>query len=170
MSAERTVTMAGNPLALSGSELKVGDKAPDFQLVGLDLKPKTLADFSGKVCIISCVPSIDTGVCDTETRRFNVLASELSDDVEILTVSVDLPFAQKRWCGAAGVDKVTMLSDHMQAAFAKSYGVLVTDLRILARCVFVVDKEGVVRYVQLVPEIAQEPDYDPIIAAAKELV
>jgi len=166
----RSVTMGGNPLNLSGDGLSVGDKAPDFTLAGLDMKPKTLSDFSGKVCIISTVPSLDTGVCDTETRRFNVLAGELSDDIEILTVSVDLPFAQKRWCGASGVDKVTMLSDHMTVDFGKSYGVLVTDLRILARCVFVVDREGVIRYTQLVPEIAQEPDYDPIIAAAKELL
>lgn len=165
----RTVTMGGNPLNLAGNELKSGDAAPDFQLIGLDMQPKTLNDFSGKIKIISAVPSIDTGICDIETRRFNELAAGLGDNVAILTVSVDLPFAQKRWCGAAGVDQVVMLSDHKTVEFGKNYGVLVDDLRILARCIFVVDKNNTVRYVQLVPEIGTEPNYDEVVEAVKSL-
>ena len=169
MSDPRTVTMRGNPLALAGTPIKVGDKAPDFALVGLDLKAKRLADFDGKIIVLSAVPSIDTGICDAETRRFNELAPSMGDDVVVLTVSVDLPFAQKRWCGAAGIENVTMLSDHFDVKFGDSYGVHVKDLRILARCIFIIDQDGVVRYVQLVPEIGQEPDYDEVMEALKNL-
>jgi thiol peroxidase len=122
------------------------------------------------VVVISAVPSLDTPVCDMETRRFNSEAAKLSDDIVILTISMDLPFAQKRWCGAAGVDKVVTLSDHREAEFGKAYGVLIKELRLLARAVFVIDAEGVVRYVQLVNEVAEEPDYDAVISAAKNLV
>jgi thiol peroxidase len=122
------------------------------------------------VVVISAVPSLDTPVCDMETRRFNSEAAKLSKDIVILTISMDLPFAQKRWCGAAGVDKVVTLSDHREAEFGNSYGVLIKELRLLARAVFVVDAEGVVRYVQLVKEVADEPDYDAVISAAKNLV
>lgn len=170
MSYARTVTMKGNPLKLTGNVLKIGEAAPDFTAVGLDLQPKRLSDFAGKVRILSAVSSLDTGICDTETRKFNEIAAGLGDDIAIITLSVDLPFAQKRWCGAAGVDKVTLLSDHREVDFGKKYGVLVKDLRILARSLFVVDKDGVLRYVQLVPEIGQEPNYDEVVAAAKKLV
>ena len=170
--AERSgaVTMRGNPLTLVGNELKVGDAAPDIEVLSNDLKPVKLSSYRGKVCIVSTVPSLDTPVCDMETRRFNQEAANLGDDMVILTISMDLPFAQKRWCGAAGVDKVATLSDHREAAFGDAYGVLIKELRLLARAVFVVDKEGVIRYVQLVKEIAEEPDYDAAIAAAKELM
>ena len=170
--AERSgaVTMRGNPLTLVGNELKVGDAAPDIEVLSNDLKPVKLSSYRGKVCIVSTVPSLDTPVCDMETRRFNQEAANLGDDMVILTISMDLPFAQKRWCGAAGVDKVATLSDHREAAFGDAYGVLIKELRLLARAVFVVDKEGVIRYVQLVKEIAEEPDYDAVIAAAKELM
>ena len=170
--AERSgaVTMRGNPLTLVGNELKVGDAAPDIEVLSNDLTPVKLSSYRGKVCIVSTVPSLDTPVCDMETRRFNQEAANLGDDMVILTISMDLPFAQKRWCGAAGVDKVATLSDHREAAFGDAYGVLIKELRLLARAVFVVDKEGVIRYVQLVKEIAEEPDYDAAIAAAKELM
>ena len=164
------VTMRGNPLTLIGSEVKVGDPAPDIEVLDNDLAPVRLSDYKGKVCIVSTVPSLDTPVCDMETRRFNQEAAELGDDIVILTISTDLPFAQKRWCGAAGVEKVVTLSDHRDAAFGDAYGVLVKELRLLARSVFVVDKEGIIRYIQLVKEIAEEPDYDAVINAAKELV
>ena len=170
--AERSgaVTMRGNPLTLVGNELKLGDAAPDIEVLSNDLTPVKLSSYRGKVCIVSTVPSLDTPVCDMETRRFNQEAANLGDDMVILTISMDLPFAQKRWCGAAGVDKVVTLSDHREAAFGDAYGVLIKELRLLARAVFVVDKEGVIRYVQLVKEIAEEPDYDAVIAAAKELM
>ena len=126
--------------------------------------------FKGKVVIVSSVPSLDTPTCDMETRRFNTEAAGLGDNVVILTVSTDLPFAQKRWCGAAGVDKVKTLSDHRETAFGQSYGVLIKELRLLARAIFVLDKNGVVKYVQLVKEISQEPDYAAVIAAVKKLV
>ena len=134
------VTMKGNPITLMGTELQVGDQAPDFVAMDNDLNPVSFDSFRGKVCIISSVPSLDTPVCDMETRRFNDEAGRLGDDVEILTISMDLPFAQKRWCGAAGVDKVQTLSDHRDAAFGQAYGVLIKGLRLLARAVFVVDK------------------------------
>ncbi|MEJ2233837.1 MAG: thiol peroxidase [Syntrophobacteria bacterium] len=164
------VTMKGNPITLMGTELQVGDKAPDFVAVDNDLNPVSFDSFRGKVCIVSSVPSLDTPVCDMETRRFNDEAGRLGDDVEILTISMDLPFAQKRWCGAAGVDRVQTLSDHRDAAFGQAYGVLIKGLRLLARAVFVVDKEGTIRYMELVKEIASEPDYDAVMTALKELV
>ena len=164
------VTMKGNPITLMGTELQVGDKAPDFVAIDNDLNPVSFDSFRGKVCIVSSVPSLDTPVCDMETRRFNDEAGRLGDDVEILTISMDLPFAQKRWCGAAGVDRVQTLSDHRDAAFGQAYGVLIKGLRLLARAVFVVDKEGTIRYMELVKEIASEPDYDSILTAVKELV
>ncbi len=164
------VTMKGNPITLMGTELQVGDKAPDFVAIDNDLNPVSFDSFRGKVCIVSSVPSLDTPVCDMETRRFNDEAGRLDDNVEILTISMDLPFAQKRWCGAAGVDKVQTLSDHRDAAFGQAYGVLIKGLRLLARAVFVVDKEGTIRYRELVKEIASEPDYDAVLKAVKELV
>jgi thiol peroxidase len=164
------VTMKGNPITLMGTELQVGDKAPEFVAIDNDLNPVSFSSFRGKVCILSSVPSLDTPVCDMETRRFNDEAGRLGDNVEILTVSMDLPFAQKRWCGAAGVDRVQTLSDHRDAAFGQAYGVLIKGLRLLARAVFVVDKEGTIRYTELVKEIASEPDYDSVLTAVKELV
>jgi thiol peroxidase len=164
------VTLRGNPLTLVGQEVNVGAKAPEVELLDNDLKPVKLSDFRGKIAVVSSVPSLDTPTCDMETRRFNAEAAKLGDHVVILTVSTDLPFAQKRWCGAAGVDKVKTLSDHREAAFGQAYGVLIKELRLLARSIFVVDPNGVVRYVQHVKEVAQEPDYDAVIAAVKKLV
>ena len=164
------VTMKGNPITLIGTEPQVGDQAPDFVAIDNDLNPVSFDSFRGKVCIISSVPSLDTPVCDMETRRFNDEAGRLGDNVEILTISMDLPFAQKRWCGAAGVDRVQTLSDYRDAAFGQAYGVLIKDLRLLARAVFVVDEEGTIRYAELVNEIASEPDYESVLKAVKELV
>ena len=164
------ITMKGNPLTLIGKEVKVGDLAPDFEVLDNDLSPVKLSSFRGKVCVISSVPSLDTPVCDMETRKFNQEAGKLNADVQILTISMDLPFAQKRWCGAAGVDKVVTLSDHRNASFGTAYGVLIKELRLLARSVFVVDREGIIRYIQMVKEITEEPDYEAIMDAVNNLV
>lgn len=163
-------TFQGNPLTLVGAEVKVGDTAPEFTALANDLSPVTLADNAGKVLIIAAVPSLDTPVCDMEVRRFNTEAASLSDDVKILTLSMDLPFAQARWCGAAGVEAVQTLSDHKDASFGEGWGVLIKELRLLARSVFVVGKDGKVAYAQYVTEITEEPDYEAALAAAKGLV
>ena len=163
------VTMRGNPLTLVGLELRVGDTAPDFKLTGNDLKPVTLADTAGKVRILTSVPSLDTPVCDMETRRFNEEAAKLPG-LEILTVSMDLPFAQKRWCGAAGVTSVRTLSDYQDHSFGPAYGVLIKELQLEARAVFVLDKDNSLRYVEYVKEVAEQPNYDTVLAAAKKLL
>jgi len=163
------ITFKGNPLTLLGNELKVGQEPPDCELLGNDLSAVKLSSYRGRVCIISSVPSLDTPVCDMETRRFNQEAGDLGDDVSIVTVSMDLPFAQARWCGAAGVDRVITLSDHRDAAFGEAYGVLIKELRLLARAVFVLDRKGVVQYIQLVKEMTEEPDYEAVLAAARKL-
>jgi thioredoxin-dependent peroxiredoxin len=163
------ITLHGNPLTLSGREIRMGERAPDVELIDNELKPVKLSSYRGKVVVISSVPSLDTPVCDMQTRRFNSEAGKLSDDVVILTISMDLPFAQKRWCGAADVDHVTTLSDHRAAAFGESYGLLIKELRLLARAVLIVDREGVVRYYQLVKEVGEEPDYESALNAVREL-
>jgi len=159
------VTMRGNPLTLVGPEITVGQKAPDFSVVTNDMAPVTLADYAGKALALVSVPSLDTPVCAVETRRFNAEAAKLGADVRILTISMDLPFAQKRWCGAMGIDKVETLSDHREASFGLAYGVLIKELRLLARSVFVVNKNGIVTYAELVPEIADEPFYAGVLNA-----
>lgn len=164
------VTMHGNPLTLVGNELKIGDSAPDFMVVDNGMKPISLKDFEGNALVISSVPSLDTPVCDMETRRFNTEASRLDAGMRILTISMDLPFAQKRWCGAAGVDQVVTLSDHRQASFGEAFGVLIKELRLLARAVFVLDAGHVIRYIQIVREISEEPDYEAVLGAAKGLI
>jgi len=160
-----SVTMRGNPLTLVGPELIVGQKAPDFTLVTNEMGAVTLADYAGKALALISVPSLDTPVCAVETRRFNAEAAKLDPAVRILTISMDLPFAQKRWCGAMGIDKVETLSDHREASFGQNYGVLIKELRLLARAVFVVDKSGIVTYAELVREIADEPAYALVLAA-----
>ena len=169
---ERTgiITFKGNPMALLGPELKVGDKAPEFQVVDNSLAPVTLASSAGKIRVISAVPSLDTPVCDTETRRFNQEAAALPENVVVLTISLDLPFAQKRWCGAAGIDRVTTLSDYRDRSFGLGYGLLIKELMLLSRAVLVLDAEGIIRYIQIVPEVTSEPDYDAVIQAAKALL
>ena len=166
---ERTglITMKGNPLTLLGTEVKVGDMAPDAALVANDLSEVKLSSFKGKKVIISVVPSLDTPVCDLQTKRFNQEASKLGD-VVVVTVSKDLPFAQKRWCAAAGATAVKTLSDY-RGNFGEIYGVLIKGLNLLARAIFVVDTTGKVRYVQLVKEVASEPDYEAVLKAVRSL-
>lgn len=160
------VSMKGNPLTLLGHELKAGDKAEDFSVLANDLSPVKLSDFKGKVKIISVFPSIDTGVCAAQTRRFNVEAANLPD-VQILSISVDLPFALGRFCAAEGIDKNKTLSDHKDLDFGLKYGFLIDELRLLARGIVVVDRNDVVKHVEYVKEIADHPDYEKALAAAK---
>ncbi len=164
------ITFKGNPLTLVGNEVKVGQKAPDFIAIDNNLSPVRFSSYLGKACIISSVLSLDTPVCDTQTRKFNEEASRLGSSVLILTVSMDLPFAQKRWCGAAGVDRVQTLSDHHDASFGTAYGVLIKELRLLARAVFIVDQKGFIQYEELVKEVTREPDYKAALDELKKLV
>lgn len=163
------VTSGGKPVTLVGDEVKVGDKAPDVTLAANNMAAVKLSERFGKVLIVSAVPSLDTSTCDIETRRFNTEAAGLGEDMAVITISRDLPFAQKRWCGAAGVDRVETLSDYREAAFGKSWGVLMKENGLLTRAVFVVDRDGVVRYIQIVPETGKEPDYAAVLTAARAL-
>ncbi|MFA6434516.1 MAG: thiol peroxidase [Elusimicrobiales bacterium] len=168
---KRAVTLQGRPMTLVGEELKVGMPAPDFKAVNNDMLPmKFSRTYNGKITIISAVPSLDTPVCDLETRRFNKEAELLGPEVNVLTISMDLPFAQKRWCGAAGVKAVHTYSDYQKADFGKAYGVLIKELRLLARAVFIVDKDGIVKYAQVLPEVSKEPDYNEVLTALKALI
>ncbi|MEW6048389.1 MAG: thiol peroxidase [Bacillota bacterium] len=162
------ITFAGNPVTLVGPKIEVGQQAPDFQVVDTEFKPRSLADYRGHVVLIASVPSLDTGVCSAETRRFNQEAAGFSADVRVLTISMDLPFAQKRWCGAEGIDRVTTLSDHKEASFGVAYGTLIKERRLLARAVFVVDRNGRVGYVEYVPEVTQHPNYEKAIEAVRK--
>ena len=161
------VTFKGGPLTLVGEQVSVGQLAPDFTVIDNDLSAKSLGDYKGKVLVITAVPSLDTPVCDTQTRRFNDEAGRLGADVAVLTISMDLPFAQKRWCGAAEADHVGTLSDYKDRSFGQAYGLYIKELGLLARAVFVVDGNGTVRYVDLVKEVTQEPAYDVALNAAK---
>ena len=158
--------MRGNPLTLVGPELKPGDTAPDFSVLDSSLKPVSLADTAGKPRIFSVVPSLDTPVCDAQTKRFNEEAAKLSG-VDIYTVSMDLPFAQKRFCNSFALDNVKMLSDHKDASFGASWGTLIKELRILSRAIFVLDPDNKVKYVEYVPEVADSPNFEAALAAAK---
>jgi thioredoxin-dependent peroxiredoxin len=162
--------MRGVPLTLVGDEVKVGDRAPDFVVIDNNLGPFSLSLLKGKVVVISAVPSLDTPTCNLETLRFNEEAANLSTDVEIITISMDLPFAQKRWCAAAGVERVKTYSDHREADFGIKYGVLTKETRLLARAVFVVDRQGTIRHIEIVDDISREPHYDEILAAVAEIV
>ena len=159
-------TLRGNPKTLIGPELKPGDTAPDFSVVDNSLNPVTLKDTGNKVRIISVIPSLDTPVCDAQTKKFNEEVANLPG-VDVLTVSMDLPFAQKRWCGAFGVDKVKMLSDHKDGSFGSNYGTLIKELRIESRAIFVVDPENKIRHVEYVKEVADHPNYEAALAAAR---
>src|SRR5271163_1182785 len=161
-------TMRGNPLTLLGPELKAGEKAPDFNAVDDGLKPVNLAGTGKAVRIFSVVPSLDTPVCDAQTKRFNEEAAKLPG-VEIFTISMDLPFAQKRWCGNYGVDKVKMLSDHRSGSFGEHYGTMIKELRIESRAIFVVDKDNSIQHAEYVKEVADHPDYDSALTVAKSL-
>jgi thioredoxin-dependent peroxiredoxin len=166
MERAAATTMRGNPLTLVGPKLKPGDPAPDFSVVDSSLNPVHLKDTGHRTRIFSVVPSIDTPVCDAQTKRFNEEAAKLKD-VDIYTVSMDLPFGQKRFCNSFALDNVKMLSDHREASFGQSYGTLIKELRILSRAIFVVDPQNKVRYVEYVPEVANHPDYEAALAAAK---
>lgn len=172
MTQERgsVATFKGNPITLVGPELKVGDQAPDFRLNKNLLEEVSLQDFAGKIKLISVVPSLDTGVCDAQTRRFNQEAAALGEDVVILTISADLPFAQARWCGAAGVDRVITLSDYKDNSFGKAYGVFIKEFALDHRAVFVLDRDNTIRYAQVLSEMGEHPDYEQPVAAVKELL
>ena len=162
------ITFKGNPLTLIGPEMKVGAKAPDFHVVAQDLSPVTLASSQGKVRLISVTPSLDTPVCDLQAKRFNDEAATLKNLVA-LNISMDLPFAQKRWCGATGATNIQAVSDHKEASFGAAYGTLIKELRLLARAVFVVDGQNTIRYVEYVPEVTSHPNYDAALAAVRQL-
>ena len=164
------VTFKGNPMTLVGEDILVGGEAPEFTVLDNDLQPVHLVDSAYKVRLITVVPSLDTGVCDTMTRKFNERAAQLPEDVVVYTISVDLPFAQKRWCGNAGIDKVKTLSDYQNHSFGLNYGVLIQELKLLARAVFVIDKDGKVAYREIVPEVTDEPNYDAALEAVQRLL
>jgi len=170
--ADRTnvITFQGNPLTLTGTPVKAGDKAPAFTVLSNGLEPVAVLGLPAKVKVLVAVPPLDTPVCDVETRRFNQEAAAFGADVAISVISMDLPFAQGRWCGAAGIDRVTTYSDHRDADFATKYGLLIKELRLTARAVLVVDAANIVRYLQIVPEVTQEPDYAAALAVVKSLV
>ena len=166
----RTVLFGGNPVALSGNGVKVGDKAPEFTVINNGLKPVKLSDFKGKVKLISIFPSIDTSVCSIQNHKFNSEAGAYGDKVAFLAISIDLPFALKRFCGAEGINNLQTLSDHRDTDFGNKYGFLIKDLRLLARGVVVIDKDDVIRYVEVVPNVGQEPNYDNALKVLKTLV
>ena len=168
--SERTglVTFGGKPVTLTGNAIKVGDKAPDFTGVNQSLETVSLSSFAGKTVVIAVYPSIDTGVCQKQNRKFNELASSMND-VVVLSVSEDLPFAQKRFCAAEGLDNIITLSDHREREFGEKYGYLIKELALLARGTVIVNKDGVVQYVEIVPEIATEPDYDAALKVIESL-
>ncbi|MBX4147083.1 thiol peroxidase [Virgibacillus sp. LDC1] len=171
MAQERSgaATFKGNPITLIGPQLKAGDAAPDFTVSKNLLEDVSLKDYAGKIKLISVVPSLDTGVCDAQTRRFNEEAAGLGDDVVILTISADLPFAQARWCGAAGVDRVITLSDYKSRSFGEAYGVLIKEFQLDMRSIFVVDTNDTITYVEYLGEMTEHPNYEAAIDAVKSL-
>ncbi|MFZ2198577.1 MAG: thiol peroxidase [Thermodesulfovibrionales bacterium] len=169
MERKGIITFQGNPLTLTGNEIRVGDKAPDFTVLTGELKEIGLKDFSEKVKVISVTPSLDTPVCDLQARMFNSEAAKLPADVTVLNISMDLPFAISRFCTSAGIDKVKALSDHRDASFGNGYGVLISELRLLARSIFIIDKEDVIRYIEIVPELTKEPDYEKALEALRKI-
>jgi thiol peroxidase len=169
MERKGLVTFGGNPLTLTGNGVKVGDKAPGFTVLDKELKEVRLSDFAGKVKIVSVTPSLDTPVCDLQARTFNKEAQSLSDAAVILNISMDLPFAIARFCTGAGINNLKTLSDHRDASFGNAYGVLIKELRLLTRSIFLIDKSDVVRYIEIVPEITNQPDYSKALEAAKKL-
>ena len=163
------VTFKGNPLTLVGNEVKVGQKAKSFTVLANDLSEVTLESFAGKTKLISVVPSLDTAICELQTKRFNEEATKLASDIVVLTISMDLPFAQHRFCDSYKIDQVQVLSDHRDASFGLAYGVLIKELRLLARSIFIVDKQNTVQYIEIVKETASHPDYEKAITALKAL-
>ncbi len=162
------VSLKGRPLTLLGHRVTVGEQAPDFTALRQDLSPFTLRDVAGKVVVVNSVPSLDTPVCATQARTFNQRASELGEEAKVLVISMDLPFAQSRFCTTEGIANVEVLSDHRDASFGMAYGLLVKELRLLARAVLVINRQGIVVYQELVPEMGHEPNYDTALAAARQ--
>jgi len=169
MATERkgVITFKGNPLTLVGPEMRKGAPAPDFKVTAGDLSAVTLADYAGKVKLVSVVPSLDTPVCDLQTRRFNQEVGKIPGDFAALTLSMDLPFAQSRFCAAAGIEKIKVLSDYRDASFGEAYGVLIKELRLLTRAIFVIGRDGKIQYAEYVKEITEHPDYDAALQALK---
>lgn len=170
MERNDVITFKGNKMTLAGTVVKAGDKAPDFRVIGKDLKEATLKDFSGKVKLISVTPSLDTGVCDSQLRRFNEVASNLSKDIVVINISMDLPFAIGRFCSSAGIDRALTYSDHRDASFGAAYGVLIKELRLLTRAIFVIGKDDKIGYMEIVPEVTHEVDFEKALAAASGLL
>ena len=170
MERKGVVTFKGNGMTLVGAAVKAGDKAPEFKTLDNKLNETGLKDFKGKVKLISITPSLDTPVCDAQARRFNIEAAKLPDSCVVINVSMDLPFAISRFCAAAGIERIKTLSDHREASFGIAYGVLVKELRLLARSVFVIDAKDMVRYVEVVPEITNHPDYEKALDEARKLL
>jgi thiol peroxidase len=172
MAVERkgVASYKGSPVTLVGPEIKVGEKAPAFTVLANDFSEVKSGKFEHKVTVLASVPSLDTGVCDAETKRFNEEAATFGDKVNFVTISCDLPFGQKRWCGASQVDKVKVYSDHRDRSFGQAFGVYMKEIGILWRAVFVLDRDGVVRYVEYVPEMGKHPNYDKILEAVNKLL
>jgi thiol peroxidase len=170
MERKGIVTVRGNPVALIGSEVKIGDKTPDFTVLDGDLKEVRIGDFAGKIKVISVSASLDTPVCDMQARRFNQETTQLPDDVVILNITMDLPFAISRFCTTAGIDKIKALSDHRDASFGNLYGVLIKELRLLARSIFIIDKDGIIRYIEIVPELTNHPNYNKALDFLKKII
>jgi thiol peroxidase len=170
MERKGKITFLGNPLTLIGTEKKIGEKADNFTVLDKELKEISLKDFTGKIKLISVTPSLDTPVCDIQARRFNQEAAKLPDDVVIMNISMDLPFAISKFCTTAGIDKVKAFSDHRDASFGNAYGVLIKELRLLARSIFIIDRDDTIRYIELVPELSQHPDYDKALAELRKLI
>lgn len=169
MERRQISSMGGNPIHLVGNSIQLGDTSPEFTVLDQDLMPKGLENWPDSYKLINVVPSLDTSVCDLQTKRFNTMAEDLGSDVMILTISMDLPFAQKRWCGANGLEQVITLSDHRDASFGRAFGVLIEELRLLNRSIFILDKENLLRYMEIVTENHNHPDYDMALAAMKEI-
>ena len=170
MERKGKITFLGNPLTLIGTEKKTGEKADNFTVLDKELKEISLKDFAGKIKLISVTPSLDTPVCDIQARRFNQEAAKLPDDVVIMNISMDLPFAISKFCTTAGIDKVKAYSDHRDASFGNAYGVLIKELRLLARSIFIIDRDDTIRYIELVPELSHQPDYDKALAELRKLI
>ncbi|NOU17978.1 MAG: thiol peroxidase [Bacteroidales bacterium] len=168
--SNRKVKFGGNPLELAGNELKIGSKAPEFNVLDIGLKPVKLSDFKGKVKLISVFPSIDTSVCSIQNHKFNSEAGSYGENVAFLAISMDLPFALKRFCGAEGINNLKTLSDHRDADFGNKYGFLIKDLRLLARGVVIIDKDDKIQYVEVLQEIGKEPNYDAALKVLKALI
>jgi len=166
---KNAITFKGNPLTLMGEEIKIGMRAPNFEVLANDLSPVTLANYDKKIKIISVVPSLDTSVCDAQTRKFNEIAALAPNEPVVLTISMDLPFAQARWCGAAGIKNVVTLSDHKSASFGLAYGALINELRLLTRAIFIIDKENIIRYVEYVAEVTSFPNYERAVEELKKI-